>query len=273
MKEYEEKCIALRTSIEQLAAKDMVVAFSGGADSSLLLKLACEAAGRNGRKVYAVTVHTRLHPAGDLEAAERTARETGAIHRILFADELEEAGIRNNPTDRCYRCKKCLFQKIRREAESLGTDVILEGTNEDDLHVYRPGIRALGELGILSPLAQAGLTKAEVRRLAGEYGLSAANRPAAPCLATRFPYGARLSYETMEKINQAEEYIRGLGFYNVRIRLHGAIARIEVDSRDMDRLFAERQNLTEYMKDMGFVYVTRDMEGFRSGRMDVGIVQ
>lgn len=139
--------------------------------------------------------------------------------------------------------------------------------------MYRPGIRALGELGILSPLAQAGLTKAEVRRLAGEYGLSAANRPAAPCLATRFPYGARLSYETMEKINQAEEYIRGLGFYNVRIRLHGDIARIEVDSRDMDRLFAERQKLTEYMKDMGFVYVTLDLEGFRSGSMDVGIVK
>ncbi len=273
MNGYDKKCAVLRASMDRLAEKDMAVAFSGGADSSLLLKLACEAAKKQGSRVYAVTVHTRLHPAGDLEAARQTVRETGAVHRIIFADELEEAGIRENPTDRCYRCKKCLFEKIRAEAEALGAEVILEGTNEDDLHVYRPGIRALKELGIISPLAQAGLTKDEVRRLAGEYGLSAAGRPAAPCLATRFPYGTRLSYEAMGRINQAEEHIRGLGFYNVRIRLHGDIARIEVDARDMERLFAERQELTAYMKELGFVYVTLDLEGFRSGSMDVGLAK
>lgn len=271
MGSFEEKCRSLFQAMEEYAKKDLAVAFSGGADSSLLLKLACESTKKTGSKVYGITVHTRLHPAADLEYAAKIAEETGAVHKILYADELAEAGILDNPVDRCYRCKKMLFQKIQALAKELQAPVILEGTNEDDLHQYRPGIRALKELGIVSPLADAGLTKQEVRSLAARYEISAADRPAAPCLATRFPYGARLSYDQMERIDQAETYIRSLGFYNVRVRLHGDIARVEVDEKDLDALTAKRRSIVSFMKNLGFVYITLDLEGFRSGSMDLYI--
>ena len=183
MMQYEEKKIRLKKQIQTYAGEGCIVAFSGGVDSSLLLKLACEAKGR----VWAVTMQTRLHPVCEIEHAQRVAEEIGAPHLVIPVDELEEAGIRQNPPDRCYLCKKHLFTRILQKAESLDIPNILEGTNEDDLHVYRPGLKALRELGVASPLADAGFTKAEVRRLAEEYGLSVADRPAAPCMATRFP--------------------------------------------------------------------------------------
>ena len=269
MENYKEKCSRLKAAMDRLGQTDCVVAFSGGADSSLLLKMACEAGKKYGTTVYAATVSTRLHPAGDLEIAARVARECGAVHKVLQVDELAEAGIEDNPRDRCYRCKKILFLKIKELARSLGADQILEGTNEDDLHQYRPGLQALKELGIVSPLAQAGLTKEEVRSLAEEYHISVASRPASPCLATRFPYGTRLSYEAMDRISAAEDYIRGLGFYNVRVRLHGQVARIEVDEKDLVKLASLGREVREFMKARGFVYVTMDLEGFRSGSMDL----
>ena len=176
----EEKYQLLEEKMQMYAQKDLVVAFSGGVDSSLLLELACEAAKENGTTVYAVTMQTRLHPAAEIDHARRVAEEVGAVHCVIPVDELMEAGIKNNPAERCYLCKKCLFEKLLQKAEELHTDVVLEGTNEDDLHVYRPGLRAIRELGIHSPLAEAGLTKAEVRELAGRYGLSVSDRPAMP---------------------------------------------------------------------------------------------
>lgn len=163
-KKKEELCALM----DKLAAEDIMVAFSGGVDSSLLLKAACDSAGKTGKKVYAATVQTQLHPSGDMEVAQRVAGEMGASHIVLEIDELAEAGIGNNPTDRCYRCKKFLFQKMKQEAQKLGVPVIVEGTNEDDLHVYRPGIRAIRELGITSPLAELGITKAQVREIAAD---------------------------------------------------------------------------------------------------------
>lgn len=266
---YNKKKESLKKKIENYAAQDIMVAFSGGADSSLLLKLACEAADQTGRKVYAATMQTRLHPVTEIEAAKKVAEEIGAGHIIIPVDELKEAGILNNPPDRCYLCKKHLFLKMLEAAETLGISVILEGTNEDDLHVYRPGLKALRELRIISPLAEAGMTKAEVRRFASEYGLSVAGKPAMPCLATRFPYGTVLDYEKMEQVEKGEAYLRALGFQNVRLRIHGDIARIEVDSAALYDALAQKKEITEYLKNLGYVYIALDLEGFRSGSMDV----
>ena len=227
MGSYEEKREALLGRIAEYALEDMIIAFSGGVDSSLLLKLACDAVVKTGKKVYGILLHTMLHPKAELKEAESVAKEAGALFRVLRIDELEGAGIEENPVDRCYRCKRYLFRELQKEAELLGVSRILEGTNEDDLHVYRPGIRAVRELGIVSPLADAGLTKSDVRRLAGEYGISVSGKPSTPCLATRFPYGVRLTYEAMRKVEQGESYLRSLGLGNVRLRVHGNLARLE----------------------------------------------
>ncbi len=289
----------LKEKIACYTSENVMVAFSGGVDSALLLKLVCDAAGeknisagqdepekengRDGRiRVYAATVRTRLHPADNSEKAARLARELGAIPKILETDELEEAGIAENPKNRCYLCKKSIFGKMKKLAGELSVSRILEGTNGDDLHQYRPGIAALQELGIISPLAEAGLTKQEIRVLAGELGLSVSDKPSAPCLATRLPYGERIDYSLLAKIDEGEEYLRKLGFYNVRIRVHraaaagfqegeltGSTARIEVDEKDFQKLLERKQEITDRIKRLGFSYVTLDLEGFRSGSMDL----
>lgn len=267
---YEKKKELLRQRMKEYAKEDLIVAFSGGVDSSLLLKLACDAARETGKIVYGIFLHTMLHPVKEAKEAQRVAEETGAVFRILKIDELEGADITDNPVDRCYRCKRHLFQEILKETQKLKVSRVLEGTNEDDLHVYRPGIRAVRELGIISPLADAGFTKEEVRRLAGECGVSVSQKPSTPCLATRFPYGARISYEEMRRVEKGETYLKNLGLYNVRLRVHGNIARIETDLEDLYIVLKQREELAGYLKKLGYTYVTLDLEGFRSGSMDVG---
>ncbi len=262
----------LEEYMERLAQQDVMAAFSGGVDSSLLLKTACLSAEKSGHRVYAVMVHTKMHPVGDRELAARVAAEMGAEFILLSVDELDGAGIGENPIDRCYLCKKFLFGRIKEEAYLRKIPAVIEGTNADDLQAYRPGIRAVRELGIRSPLAELGICKESVRRLAKEYGISVSDRPSAPCLATRFPYGTRLSYEWMEKVDEGERYLRGLGMYNVRIRVHGDIARIEVDAQDMPKLFSRANEIVRRLKKLGFTYVTMDLEGFRSGSMDVKLI-
>jgi len=268
---YEEKKESLKTFIAQLAPKDIVLAFSGGVDSSLLLKMCSEATAQQGTKVVAVTILTKLHPMNDIEISKRVAMEAGAEHVVMMVDELDEAGIVMNPTDRCYRCKRMLFQRIINKAKLMGAGCVMDGTNEDDLHVYRPGVKALAELDVISPLAKFGFTKQEVRQLAEEYGLSVAQRPSTPCMATRFPYGTKLSYEAMHKADEAEQWLREKGFYNVRVRVHGDVARIEVDQLDMERLLTMSKEVTSHLKQLGYDYITLDMEGFRSGSMDINI--
>lgn len=271
MNQYPEKKKALLQKMKAYATRDVMVAFSGGVDSSLLLKLACDAAAESGKMVYAATVKTRLHPLAELEEAAEICAQMGARHILLTVDELKEAGITDNPVDRCYRCKRHLFRQMLAKAAELGVTTLLEGTNEDDLHVYRPGIRALEELAVISPLAQAALTKQEVRELAGEYGLSVATKPAAPCLATRFPYGTILTHEKMRQVEKGEAFLKGLGLRNVRLRVHGEIARIEVDRQAFPELMEHREEILSHLKDLGYHYITLDLEGFRSGSMDEGI--
>lgn len=303
-KELAEKYKRLQEKMSGYVPDGIAVAFSGGVDSALLCKAACMAAGEK-NTVYAVTVQTRLHPAGDPEDARQAAEEFGALHKLVQIDELAESGMKTNPVNRCYLCKRSLFGKIKELAGEFGAGIILEGTNADDLHQYRPGIQALKELGIISPLAECGLTKAEIRKLAEYLGIPAASRPSAPCLATRLPYGTEISYELLKKIDEGERYLRGLGFYNVRLRTHELIetvnhetrredpqgedtskscgvqtdkgtekeekkwlARIEVDIEDIPEILGYREELTKLVKNLGFARVTLDLEGFRSGSMD-----
>lgn len=269
--ETRDKFIALEDYLDVLLGDDVAVAFSGGVDSALLLHLCVEAAGRHGTRVHAFTVHSDMHPLADISLARKAALEAGVGHTVLNVDELADAGIRNNPPDRCYRCKYALFSKIREEASGMGIKHILEGTNEDDLHVYRPGLRALAELSVLSPLARFHITKEEVRGMAARKGITVAKRPSSPCMATRFPYGALLSYEMMRKVDRAEARIKELGLSNVRVRVHGDIARIEIDPGDMARILEKRLELVEEIKGIGVDYVTIDLQGFRSGSMDINI--
>ena len=258
----DEKQRRLHQLMDEYADGDVAVAFSGGADSGLLLKLAVIHAKEKGTQVLAVTAGTELHPAEDMEIARKVALEMGAEHMVLEVRELQA---------RCYRCKKYLFKAVKDAAKQAGAKVVLDGTNADDLKQYRPGLRALEELGIQSPLKEAGLTKTQVRQLAEEYGISVANRPAAPCLATRFPYGETLTVDKLRRVGQGEDYLKGLGLYNVRLRVHGDVARIEADEKDLERLVGERKDIARKLKALGYGYVTLDLEGFRSGSMDEGL--
>ena len=281
MSEFLYKKKALLSYIDDLSQKNIALAFSGGVDSSLLLKLCCDAVkerrkepgkdqSRQQPKVYAITVHSRLHPPSDLEYARLVAKETRADeHIILYTDELKDAGILHNPHNRCYLCKKFLLGKLVEKARQLEAVHVLEGTNEDDTHLYRPGIKAVKELGIISPLARYHLTKDEIRRLAAEYGISVSDRPSTPCMATRFPYGTKLSYDMMQKTASGEEWLRKQGFHNVRLRIHGNIARIEVDQEDMNSLLNQKENVINELSKYGFDYITLDLAGFRSGSMDL----
>ena len=271
MDSYEEKYNRLHDMMKGYAQQNVAVAFSGGVDSSLLLKMAVAYAKEQGTIVYGITADTELHPAGDRKIARKVAEEAGAEHILLKLKELKQADILQNPVDRCYRCKKYLFGEMKEKAERLGAAILMEGTNADDLLVYRPGIRAVEELGIKSPLKEAGLTKIEVRRLASRYGISVADRPSAPCLATRFPYGETLTPLKLKHVEQGEAFLRALGLYNVRLRVHGEIARIEVDEDYMPGLLEKKREVAVYLKELGYSYITLDLEGFRSGSMDIGI--
>ena len=258
----------LSSQLDELCTKDVVLAFSGGVDSSLLLSLLKEHADAKGTKVTAVTADTVLHPHEDCEISARVCREIEVDHRILRIDEFSDAGIEDNPPDRCYRCKLLIFSKIREAAESAGAYYVIDGTNIDDTRVYRPGLRALAELGIISPLKDAGFTKEDVRILAKERGLSTASRPAAPCLATRFPYGTHLTMDMLRKVEEGETCLKSFGLYNVRLRVHGDTARIETDPESFDLIIQHREQISEKIRSLGFRFVTLDLEGFRSGSFD-----
>ena len=261
----------LEEAMAKYAKEDICLAFSGGVDSSLLLKAASDAVGKTGKKVYAVTFDSRLHPSCDLAIAARVAKELGGIHKVVSVDELEQEEIRFNPVNRCYLCKKKLFQSLKDLAGEMNIRYIMDGTNEDDLHVYRPGIKALRELEIISPLAELHITKAQVKELAAGYGISVASRPSSPCMATRLPYHTEIDYEVLERIGKGEEYISSLIKGNVRLRLHKDIVRIEVDRESMEELLERSGEIISQLKELGFSYITMDLEGFRSGSMDVGL--
>lgn len=256
----------LRQKLEMLASQGLAVAFSGGTDSSLLLKLACE----TGHPVRAVLLCSALQPLRDRAIAERVAAECGAPLTVLEVDLTAVPAVMENRADRCYHCKKAMFSALRRHCDSLGIPHIADGTNADDLKVYRPGLRAAGELGILRPLAEAGLSKAQVRAMAEELGISVANRPSAPCMATRLPYDTPLDFALLRRLEEGEALLRERGFPVCRLRLHGQVLRIEVPPERFGDLLEAGSAVLAPLKQLGFSYLTLDLEGFRSGSMDIG---
>jgi uncharacterized protein len=247
--------------------KKCAVAFSGGVDSSLVLKAAAGALGP--KNVIAVTGVSETYPPEDLKSASEIAKKTGVRHIIVRTRELANGDFSANPPDRCYHCKTELFTKIRRIADSMGFDAIVDGSNLDDFSDFRPGIKAAKCAGVLSPLAAIGATKKDVRRMSRLLGMPTWNRPQSPCLASRVPYGTRITPEILKKVSGAEKVLGQYGFKNLRVRHYGDLARIEVDPRDI-RLLLRKLNrkMIKRIKSLGYKYVTVDAEGFRSGSMN-----
>ncbi|MBN1885027.1 MAG: ATP-dependent sacrificial sulfur transferase LarE [Candidatus Krumholzibacteriota bacterium] len=248
------------------------VAFSGGVDSTLLLAESRDALGADG--VVAVTASAPFVPAGELEEARRIARLVGAEHVTVDAGSLmDDPGFTANPADRCYGCKKAILTKIVEAAAARGCDCVLEASNADDRGDYRPGARAVRELGVGSPLQAAGLTKAEIRELLRVRGLPNWDRPASPCLASRIPYGEEITAGKLRQVEEAETLLREAGFPVCRVRHHGPVARIEVPRDEIPRLLEPDtgDRLAAGLRLIGFIYVSVDLAGFRSGSLNEGI--
>lgn len=249
--------------------KGVCIAFSGGVDSTLLLTVASRQQKRFGGTVYGVMFDTFLHAKGEESEARRLALECGADFAVIHVNELDNPAILDNPKNRCYHCKHFLFSNLQTFAKDHGCSLVMDGTNFDDTKAYRPGLKALEELGVLSPLKILGITKAQVRALAAEYGISVASKPSNSCLATRLPYGTKLETPVLEKIAAGETYLKSMGFRSVRIRFYDPIARIEVEKSQIPVFVNMREDIVNRLKELGFVYVTLDLEGFRSGSMDL----
>ena len=261
----------LKMNIQELVKDGACIAFSGGVDSSLILKIATDAGKEFGVDVHAVTFETKLHPVSDVQVSRNVAKEMGAVHTIIKVDEFENIELLNNPVNRCYICKKMLFESLFEVAKNNNLKYVIDGTNADDHKVYRPGIKALSELGVISPLAELSISKAEVREFAKDLSISVASRPSAPCMATRLPYNTEIRFELLKRIEEGEEIIKGLGFSIIRLRIHGEIARIEVPKEDFTKFMTCKDLVVSKLKNLGFSYITLDLEGFRSGSMDINI--
>jgi uncharacterized protein len=268
--------VAMRTGLEEKNARlaailtgleRVIVAYSGGVDSALLAAAAHETLGRNALSVTAVSPSLARR---ELAAATELARSHGWNHRTVDTHEIDRAEYARNSADRCYWCKSELFDVLDPLAEAMRA-TIATGTNLDDLSDYRPGLRAAGERSVRTPLADAGLTKSDVRALSAERGLPTADKPASPCLASRFAYGVRVTSEGLERIERAEEVVRALGFDELRVRDHGDLARIEVPPDAIGRIAAQRATIERELKSLGFTYVTVDLGGFRSGSLNASL--
>lgn len=248
--------------------KSVLVAFSGGIDSTLLLKLAVETLGKE--QVLAVTAASETYPAEEWQYAKKIAQTVGANHISIFTEELKDTRFVNNPPERCYYCKTELFRKLRGIADDNKMLYILDGANADDLNDFRPGMKAGRDLGVRSPLQEAELTKEEIRTVAREIGLPNWDKPSQPCLSSRFPYGHQITIDKLKQVDEAERYLRSLGFTELRVRHHGDTARIEVAEKDIEKIIQTplRLELLRKLQELGFSYITLDLKGFRSGSMN-----
>ena len=242
-----------------------LVAYSGGVDSALLLALAREALGDG---AVAFTAVSAALPADELEGARALARSLGARHVEERSAELEDPRYASNPVNRCYFCKTELYTLASARARDLGLATVVSGTNADELADYRPGLQAAAEHEVVQPLAEVGLTKAEIRALSRDLGLPTWDKPQQPCLSSRIPYGTEVTPERLAQLGQSEMALRALGLREFRVRYHGEIARIETGAGDLERLLEVRGEAVAALKEAGFKFVTVDLEPFRSGRLN-----
>ncbi|HLK87012.1 MAG TPA: ATP-dependent sacrificial sulfur transferase LarE [Candidatus Binataceae bacterium] len=250
--------------------RSAIVAFSGGVDSTFVLRVAHDVMGD---RVLALTTTSPTMPDDDRRSALELARAIGARHLVIESNELEVPGYAENPLNRCYLCKHNLFTVCEAKAAELGVDEIVDGLNLDDLRDYRPGIKAAGEKRVRHPLVEAELTKAEIRELSRALQLPTWDRPASPCLSSRFPYGTRITLEGLERVEGAERVLHAMGFRVARVRYHGEVARLEVEQSEIARLLepATREIVDRELRKLGFRFVTVDLKGFRSGSLNEGL--
>lgn len=261
-----EKLDELRGLLRQTSSA--LVAFSGGVDSTFLLKMAQESLGE---KVVAATATSPIHPPWQTEEARKIASGLKVNHVFVRTKELDDEEFSSNPPQRCYFCKRSLFSKLEEIAKRYTLSCILDGSTSDDLHDFRPGAKAAAECGVRSPLRDIGFSKVEIRQALKDLGLPSWNKPSSSCLATRIPYGSKITLEKLQRIEQGERFLRDLGVGQVRLRDHGDIARIEVQREDMP-LFLDRGlhvKLIERLRALGYHYVTLDLEGYRTGSMNI----
>ena len=261
----EEKLDHLKKTLRDMGT--VLVAYSGGVDSTFLAVTAHEVLGKNSLAVFAASP---VAPPMEKEEAEALAHNIGLRFKIIESSEMSNPDFVANPPERCYYCKRELFSELKPIAQAEGLKWIADGTNADDLSDFRPGRKASAEAGIRSPLLEAGLTKAEIRQLSHAQGLPTWDRPASPCLASRIPYGIPVTAETLNKIARGEQYLHSLGLRQLRLRHHGDIARIELDPEDMDKIIKPeiRQDIVKHLKALGYKYVALDLTGYRIGSLN-----
>ena len=243
----------------------VIVAYSGGVDSTFLLKVAHDRLGDGALGVIGTSASLAHR---DQEQAEGVAREIGVECRMLEVHEMEDPRYVANGPQRCYYCKSALFRELTAYAARHGYRYVLDGSNADDAGDYRPGLRAVAEMGVRSPLKEAGLSKSEIRVLSRELGLPTWDRPASPCLSSRIPYGTAVTHEALMRIEQTEAVLRRLGLQRLRVRHHGQVARIEVGPEDFARVLEQREQIVERFRQAGYTYVALDLAGFRSGSLN-----
>ena len=261
----QEKMTWLRDHLQHMDS--LIVAYSGGVDSAFLAAAANEVLGS---RSLAVTADSPSLAPAELQDAVALADQLGLNHRVIETHEVEREDYQANSPNRCFFCKDELYTHLTGFASAEGYSVVANGTNVDDLGDFRPGQDAAKEYAVVSPLVDAGLTKAEIRELSHDMGLPTWDKPAQACLSSRIPYGSRVTVEALTRIGKAEEHLRSLGFRQLRVRHHDTIARIEVGPEDFAALLAEdvRQNVARYFRSIGYAYVTMDLDGFRSGSMN-----
>lgn len=265
MTTIDEKHDALRRILDGMGT--VLVAFSGGVDSSLLLRVAADVLGD---RCTALTTVSMALPEHDEASARQLAIALGVHHLVVPTDELRSTDYARNPVNRCYFCKDNLFRICAEQAASLGIAYIVDGANTDDLHDHRPGLTAAAEAGVRHPLIEAGLGKAEIRALSRSLGLETWDRPASPCLSSRIPYGTPITAERLAQVAAAERFLHAHGFRDLRVRHHDRVARLEVCTNDFARLLdpALRTAIVRRFRELGFAYVTLDLAGFRSGSLN-----
>ncbi len=243
-----------------------VIGFSGGVDSTLLFAVAAELLGV---RALAVTATSQTYPERELNEARELADRIGGRHLVVVSEELDIPEFRDNPRNRCYYCKKELFGKLREIADREGLECVLDGTNVDDAGDHRPGRTAAAEIGVRSPLEEAGFTKQDIRDLSRTLGLPTWDKPAFACLSSRFPYGTVITAERVGQVGLAEESLRGLGFRTLRVRYHGSVARIELGEGEFELATGiHRDEVVRLVKAAGFTYVALDLQGYRTGAMN-----